>query len=391
MRLLSISFLMIILGLAAGSALGLARLWLVPWTDETRLLSSDRPPAVAPPAGPQSPRVAVDSVSFDFGTQDADVPGEHTFRVTNVGGGPLHLNKGSTSCSCVIGELGQETLQPGESTAVVVQFKSKGLVGSYSQKVTLLTDDPASPQVVLAIHGRFTAALKVSPVELALGTISASDTVTHEVRLLCFTEEKFALVDPQLTDAATAGSFAVDWRALRTDEFADEPGVRSGALVRVTVKPGLPLGAFRQTIKVHTNLEKRSVVEIPVEGFVSSDLSIVGPGWNAEAGVLRLGIVPGSAGLRRTLLVMARGPHAKEVQLSAAQIKPELLRIEVGQPSPIGTRGATQTPLTIEVPKGSPPANFTGSEAGPLGEIILHTHHPQIPKLRVRVSFAIEG
>ena len=43
----------------------------------------------------------------------------------------------------------------------------------------------------------------------------------------------------------------------------------------------------------------------------------------------------------------------------------------------------------IEIPPGSPTVDCLGSEQGKLGEIILESTHPQVPKLRILVRFAV--
>jgi hypothetical protein len=50
-----------------------------------------------------------------------------------------------------------------------------------------------------------------------------------------------------------------------------------------------------------------------------------------------------------------------------------------------------QTPLIIDIPPGSGPANYAGTGQSKLAEIILATTHPKVPKLRIFVRFVIEG
>jgi hypothetical protein len=63
----------------------------------------------------------------------------------------------------------------------------------------------------------------------------------------------------------------------------------------------------------------------------------------------------------------------------------------LGPTSPLGDGTVYRTPLTIQIPRGSRPANFLGSKQSRLGEIIIETTHPQAPRLQLRVSFATEG
>ena len=72
------------------------------------------------------------------------------------------------------------------------------------------------------------------------------------------------------------------------------------------------------------------------------------------------------------------------------KIVPDALSVSLGQRSEINN-AVTQTPLEIAIPPGTPAENHLGSEQGKLGQIILETTHPRVPKLRILVRFVVEG
>ena len=86
---------------------------------------------------------------------------------------------------------------------------------------------------------------------------------------------------------------------------------------------------------------------------------------------------------------MVRGPHAKNVKLQPVKIVPDLLQVDAGQGKPIGQAAVTQIPLTIRIPPGNRAANYLGSKAADLGQIVFQTGHPQQPDLRILVRFAV--
>ena len=49
-----------------------------------------------------------------------------------------------------------------------------------------------------------------------------------------------------------------------------------------------------------------------------------------------------------------------------------------------------QTRLVIRIPAGAPPGAHLGDGKGELGRILLETSHPDVPKLEIRVRFAVE-
>jgi CTP:molybdopterin cytidylyltransferase MocA len=170
----------------------------------------------------------------------------------------------------------------------------------------------------------------------------------------------------------------------------DDPAAKSGLSVAVTIKPGLPLGPIRQKIRLVTNLPRASVLEVPIEGAIQSDISVVGPGWKSEQGVLSLGTVSHTQGIKRTLMLLVHGPHRQDVRFSVGKVVPSLLRVQIGESRQIGSGAVVQVPLEIEIPPGSPPVSYLSASQSKLAEIVLETTHPEAKQLRLWVQFAIE-
>ncbi|OHB80159.1 MAG: hypothetical protein A2V98_12280 [Planctomycetes bacterium RBG_16_64_12] len=161
--------------------------------------------------------------------------------------------------------------------------------------------------------------------------------------------------------------------------------------MEITVKPGLPLGGFQQKILLQTNYDEAPTVEVPIRGTVGSEISIVGKGWNAKTGILMLGSVRSREGALLKLVIRTAGPHRKEVAFKPIEIFPDLLKVKVGKTTDLESGTISVTPLTILVPKGSPPADHLQMEQEKLGRIILETNHPTAHQLRILVRFAVEG
>jgi hypothetical protein len=378
--------LLIVLGSTAGMGTAVLRIRLVPWDPK-----SIRPPQ-SPPTSVDTPyaHVSVDRAEYDFGAMDVGLLGSHDFVLTNTGTANLELSKGGTSCHCTLSEIGRAVVPPGGSTKVTVEWKSKGQWGPYRQVATILTNDPEHPRIELTVSGRLTVGVAASPPDFMLGRFSAGEPASAEVRIYCYLPEPLKITGHRLSDPSTAGKFELQLQPLSAAQVREEPDARTGFLARIVVKSGLPLGPIRQTISVITNLKTYPAIEIRVEGTIVSDISIVGRGWNADTGVLMLGAVS-RQGLERTLNILTRGPYRKEVRFTPGRVDPDLLHVKLGPTTPLGDGTVYRTPLTIEIPRGSRPANFLGSKQSPLGEVMIETTHPQAPHLQLRVSFATEG
>ena len=390
MRIVLLMVLAVALGLAAGVGAAVLRVRVAPWQDEVSDDVVERQPK-REDAHNSCPKVAVDQAEYKFGAQDVEAQGEHDFVIRNVGTAPLRLTKGATTCSCVLSDLKQGEILPGGSAKVTLQWKSKGVAGDYQQSGTILTNDPETPRLKLLVSGRFVSVVRANPSEVQFSSIPQSESSTADVRISTHLAQPLKIEGCDFSDRSLAKFFEVAVTPLTPGQLKEEEDAQSGYQVRISVKSGLPLGAFRQTITVKTNVEKRPTLEVPLQGLVVGDISIVGPRWHAEKGVLALNSVSGQEGVRWRLTILTRGPHRKEVKFKAVRVEPDLLKVEVGETIPINNGVVMQTPLVIEIPKGSRPANYLGAAQGSMGRILLETNHPKSPRLEIRVAFAIEG
>ena len=381
--------LAVILGAVAGVTTAVVRTGATPWGGADEVPGPTQSPFPAP--GSLLPRVAVDEEEYDFGRMDMHAEGTHGFVIENVGDGVLELSGGDTSCRCTVSELEATEIQPGDSAKVTVTWTAENTIGPYRQTAMVFTNDPARPSLTLTVSGRITAAARAVPAELVLSAVPADRLETAQVRVYCYLDEPFDILGLELEDRRTAEYFQLSLEPLPNDRLIEESEATSGRLLNVTLKPGLPQGPFRQKILIRTNLEASPKLVVPIQGSISSDIAIVGRGYDRQNGVLTFGTVSSETGAQRRLMLFVRGAHRKEVKFMPVEITPDLMRVELGEPKEIREGAVTQVPLTVHIPKGSRPANHLGSKQGKLGEILLDTNHPQAPRLRILVQFAVTG
>ncbi len=107
--------------------------------------------------------------------------------------------------------------------------------------------------------------------------------------------------------------------------------------------------------------------------------------------MLTIGTVNAGEGAERTLLLIVRGDHRKGVKFGPWQSFPDFLQVEVGRVEEVANSPIVQVPLTIRIPKDSPPANHLQLDLASLGRITIKTTHPQVPELVIYVRFAVRG
>ncbi|MEX0675869.1 MAG: DUF1573 domain-containing protein [Pirellulales bacterium] len=361
---------------------------------------SDAPPLDVPElsgvagagARGQVPKLVVDDTSHDFGLIDRHHTVRHSFRFTNVGTAPLTLKPGTTTCTaCTIAELSKAEVAPGETTEVVVEYSPRTAKPEFQQYAVVLTNDPEQPRVELKIIGSVTNQFRMLPDRVVLSNASASQPTTAEVRIFHYLSDKLRVVDCTFDDTPSASFFAATSESIPRGEL--ELDAKSGCRVLVTLNPGLPLGPFRQTIRLQLETGKngeRAEFEVPIEGAVASDLSIVGPGWHGASGVLSFDAgVKSDKGARRELNLLVRGDARRDIRIEPKKLDPPWLLVTVREPVELN-ESVIRIPVTVEIPPGRPPAIYLGTDQGKFGEIILDVkNHPDLKEIRVHVSFAI--
>jgi hypothetical protein len=342
---------------------------------------------------PEGGEVSVDEVEFNFGRLEVKQNDKHEFKITNKGDSKLILNKGITSCSCTVSEIKDSELAPGQSTDVVVSWRSKEHTGPFHQSVTITTSDPRWHVITFQIKGEFYRAVYADPEELNFGQISGAKEVTLEARILSnLPNQTMKVASLTFSNPSQEGFFSTETRPLRADELKKYNGIATGLLMRVSVKPGLPLGRFQQTIQLTTNLQDKPL-DIHLYGEVG-EITMVGHGWSSEESILEIGTLDGKSTTQRQLMILARGPDAKQMKFRVARVEPDFLKVKVGAPKVDESGELSQTQVMIEIPSSKElgkkaPANYMGGDHGRLGEILLETTAPHPHSLPIRVRFAV--
>jgi hypothetical protein len=104
-----------------------------------------------------APVASYDSDSFDFGDLKQGVKGEHTFMLKNTGKRDLVIRNVRSSCGCTAVTPAKTVVSAGDSVPVKVVFDTTGKRGRQSKSITIITNDPKNPTMVLRISSNVDA------------------------------------------------------------------------------------------------------------------------------------------------------------------------------------------------------------------------------------------
>lgn len=348
-------------------------------------------------AGPR-PVCEVPETVHAFGTIGVGGQGSHEFTIHNAGDAPLELTRGATSCSCTVsdfeetegGSAGARIVPPGGSTRLKVQWRGKGDGGPFRQQASVLTNDPRRPRVAFVVEGAVVPSFIAEPRSVALPRLSATGGDRATVKILTFGKEPAEVSSVGLAAGSRWSSFLVPTAApLDPADLAGREGVTGGAAITLEVRPGLPIGQLRETLRVVLRTPEEITVEVPIEGTVTGDLAVTGRAWDSTNQVVGLGAVSARKGTTTDLFLTVKGPHRDAVRPVVREVVPESLRVTVGEPSRVGSGGVIRIPLTLAIEAGSPPANHICSPQAPAGRIVLETGHPDSPTFTIPVCVSI--
>ena len=388
MRILLLVVVLGVLGVVLGIGTAVVRFQPSAWEssplDSGPLTEVSPSPADVPIT--EEPLAVIDNAVHDFGVMGASLSGSHDFVITNRGGSVLELTAGGTTCKCTLSRISRSKVPPGELATITVDWHGKNNAGEFRHTATIITNSPSNPQIVLTVQGRMTGAFRASPGELAFSRIAAGDSAVGTVKLFSYLDEPLEIFGHQVSDPEY---LEVSITPLSAEEVEREPDAKSGKLLQVTVKSGLPLGRFNETITLDMNLKTMTTFEIPVQGTVGGEISIVGPKWSQDHNVVHLGVVDPAVGAKQTILIRVGGVNRKEVEFKLGAIVPDQLEVELGEPTESADRRLVVRKLTIRVPKGSRPAAFMGPSRENLGCVSIETTSLGSPKLKVYVRFVV--
>jgi len=95
---------------------------------------------------PEPPKLTLSEDSWHYGEVTPDQRPAHDFVLKNEGGGKIIIDSVYSSCPCVILDLTEKEIPPGEEVLLKTIFDPTGYEGEVSKIVTIKTNDPENPE-----------------------------------------------------------------------------------------------------------------------------------------------------------------------------------------------------------------------------------------------------
>ncbi len=97
----------------------------------------------------QLPKIEFEKLEFDAGNIIQGEKVNYAFKFKNVGGGILKIESAKPSCGCTASAPRKTEIEPGETSQIEMSFDSTGRAGPQSKTITVTSNDPMNPNIVL--------------------------------------------------------------------------------------------------------------------------------------------------------------------------------------------------------------------------------------------------
>lgn len=159
--------------------------------------------------------------------------------------------------------ISQAEIPPGGEGEVKVTLHTNKRSGTLRKPIKITTDDPTNPITTVYVQAFIEVDLGFEPASARMGKVNSRDMVTESVYIVAKEIETL-----KITDIKTSTAF------ISAKEVPDDAptGERQRLRLEITVKPGMPLGGFSETVTVSTNRKNQSVITLPVYGAIVNDV-----------------------------------------------------------------------------------------------------------------------
>ncbi len=203
------------------------------------------------PGGP-APKIFCPEPEYNFGERDESEAVEHEFVIQNQGDAPLEITNVKTSCGCTAAKPQDSTVPPGGETKIAAKLSLHGRQGELSKTITVSSNDPLTPNLVLTLKGTVTAPIMYEPRILNFGKVLGGSAAPQKLVLRSLTDDfEVTAVTASLDFVKTEVKEVEPKRVYEVTAHIDQlpaAGQQTGTLTVQTTHPRKP--QFNVTIYV---------------------------------------------------------------------------------------------------------------------------------------------
>jgi hypothetical protein len=321
----------------------------------------DGHPSVSPTA--PWPKAFMDETEYDFGRMEVGEEQFHEFIIENRGDAPLIIKQGPSTCQCTVSQLETGELAPGASAKVTLKWKPTAETDQFGKGADLWTNDPKYRTIHLRILG-IVAARVITVPSKNWEVPDIQEGVPGEIGggVLSPVVDKFSIVGfESKSPLVSAEAFP-----LSEERLAPHKGL-CGYEIRVSVKPEMPVGAFKFPLTIKTDLLQRDSqgeltkpmdIDVLISGHRRGPIKVIGTEWIEDRMGVAMGSFDAAVGKKVTLPLFVHGATENMKLTEPPVCDPPALKVTLARDEK--SKGPhARFLLGVEYPAGSPRAHYT--------------------------------
>ncbi len=295
--------------------------------------------------------------SHDFGTVARGSKVKYAFPLVNTTNTTLHIVSWKTKCGCTDVRVGAREIPPGTKTFIEATIDTTRFQGFKPSGLTVVFDQPQYAEKDLNVTCFIRGDVLLNPGAVDFGQVNRSAGASSALQLSYFGGQ-------------------TNWGILKVETISDHlsakleevAGTRSQGSVQyqltATLKPGAPVGYFKDEITLVTNDPTIPTVPIAVSGQVQGNVVLT-----PSSGILTLGAVKAGGAVKQDVLIRSAQPFL----ISEVKADSNHLRATTGAEKPQPIHKLT---VTLQAP----------AQPGPYhGEIAIETSIPEEPPAKLSI------
>ncbi len=203
--------------------------------------------SAAPAQSDSGPRIVVEpGTDHDFGRIIEGAKPSTEFKIRNTGTSELVIDKVTASCGCTVPMPESRQLAAGTDTRMTVLFDSTGRQGAWRGSVTLYTNDPSAPRVVVQLRADIVPEVRISETYLYFGEIFRGAAETREI-----------VIENVMYDTLAIEKSHVEGDHFKVEMVSNEVARKGGkAVFKISLAPDAPYGYCEGNLYIRTNYNR---------------------------------------------------------------------------------------------------------------------------------------
>ena len=209
---------------------------------------------------PDPPKIALSEKSWYYGEVTPDERPSHEFTIKNEGGEKLIIESVYSSCPCVIIDLSENEIGPGDLVSLRTIFDPTGYEGEVSKNITIKSNDSQNPEKT--IKASITVLRVPNPdIEISEQTFNLGDISREEKALIDFTifntGDADLIIEEIVSEELFSYNFEIPLTIPSDKEFHGQLTIDTEQLKE---------GEFRKAVRIMTNDPQNPAVFLRIQG-----------------------------------------------------------------------------------------------------------------------------